>query len=139
MIALDTHVVVWLHAGETQLFPKVALARLDAEPSVLCPLVALELEYLYEIERIAFPADTILADLAADIGLEVCFRPFAPTLRESLKQKWTRDPFDRMIAAHAIANNLDLLTKDGSILNNCKQAFWESPRNVQSSSRVKRS
>jgi PIN domain nuclease of toxin-antitoxin system len=125
VIALDTHAVIWLHAGETSLFPKTARQRLDDEASVLCPLAVLELEYLYEIERITFPADTILADLAADIGLELCGRPFATTLRESLKQNWTRDPFDRIIAAHAVANNLDLLTKDRFILDHCERAFWE--------------
>lgn len=29
MIALDTHVVVWLHAGETDLLPNTARIRLD--------------------------------------------------------------------------------------------------------------
>lgn len=125
MIALDTHVVVWLHAGEVSLIPAIAQQRLDSERAVLCPLVALELEYLFEIERIAFSADTIAADLAADIGLKICNRPFEPTLREALKVKWTRDPFDRMIAAHALANGLDLLTKDDSILSHCERAFWE--------------
>lgn len=125
MIALDTHVVVWLHAGETSLLPKLARQRLNEEDALICPLVALELEYLYEIDRITFPADTILADLEAEIGLKVCSRPFAPTLRESLKQKWTRDPFDRMISAHAVANAFDLLTKDEAIRDNCERAFWE--------------
>jgi PIN domain nuclease of toxin-antitoxin system len=124
VIALDTHVVVWLHAGELSLFPEIALKRIDEEPSIICPLAALELEYLYEIERIRYPADTILADLATDIGLEICPRPFAPTLRASLKQKWTRDPFDRIIAAHAEAHQLDLLTKDRTVLENCSRAFW---------------
>lgn len=125
MIALDTHVVVWLHAGETSLFPKLARQRLNEEDALICPLVALELEYLYEIDRIAFPADTILADLATDIGLRVCDRSFAPTLRESLKQKWTRDPFDRIISAHATVQNLDLLTKDKILHDHCERAFWK--------------
>lgn len=124
MIALDTHVVVWLHAGETGLFPEAARLRLDSEPAIVCPLVVLELEYLYEIERITYPADTIMADLSAEIGLGICGQSFAPTLRESLKVKWTRDPFDRMIAAHAIAQDYDLLTKDGHILTHCEKAFW---------------
>ncbi|MCC5835133.1 MAG: PIN domain-containing protein [Opitutales bacterium] len=124
MIALDTHVVVWLHAGEVSLLPEMVRGRLDGEDAVVCPLVVLELEYLYEIDRITIPADTILADLAADIGLEVCSRPFVSTLRESLKQKWTRDPFDRIISAHAVANSMDLFSKDESILKNCERAFW---------------
>ena len=125
MIALDTHTVVWLHAGEISLFPEIALKRLDEEPSVVCPLVALELEYLYEIKRLISSAETIFADLAADIGLELCSRPFVMTLRESLKQKWTHDPFDRLVAAHAVANQLDLLTKDRAIPDHCPKAFWK--------------
>jgi len=124
MIALDTHVVVWLHAGETNLLPETARFRLDNEPGIICPLVALELEYLYEIERITYSADTIIADLEADIGLTICSKPFASTLREALKLKWTRDPFDRMIAAHAFAHDFDLLTKDEAILKHCPKAFW---------------
>ena len=125
MITLDTHVVVWLHAGETDLFPHSARRRLDNEPAVVCPLVALELEYLHEIDRITYPADTILADLSEEIGLAICHQPFAPTLRESLKLKWTRDPFDRLIAAHAIAQGYELLTKDAHLLTNCEKAFWQ--------------
>ena len=125
MIALDTHVAVWLHAGEISLLPRIVRKRIDTEPSVVCPLVALELEYLFEIERIGFSADTILADLATDIGLEICSLPFLPTLREALKVTWTRDPFDRIISAHAVANALDLATKDRLIRDNCARAVWE--------------
>jgi len=125
MIALDTHVVVWLHAGETDLLPELGCRRLNNEPGVVCPLVALELEYLYEIERITYPADTILADLREEIGLAICQQPFASTLRASLKVKWTRDPFDRIIAAHAIAHGYDLLTKDAHLLAHCEKAFWQ--------------
>ncbi|HKK17767.1 MAG TPA: PIN domain-containing protein [Opitutales bacterium] len=125
MIALDTHVVVWLHAGETKLLPETARIRLEREPGIICPLVTLELEYLYEIERIAYPADTIVGDLEADLGLEMCSKPFAPTLREALKVKWTRDPFDRMITAHALAHDHDLLTKDKEIREHCQKAFWD--------------
>lgn len=124
MIALDTHVVVWLHAGETDLLPEFGCFRLENEPGVICPLVLLELEYLYEIERIVYSADTIIADLEADIGLKICSAPIASTLREALKLKWTRDPFDRMIAAHALAHDFDLLTKDEMILKRCPKAFW---------------
>lgn len=125
MIALDTHVVVWLHAGELALLPARVRQRIDAEESVVCPIVSLELEFLYEIDRIALTADTILADLTAEIGLLTCSRPFATTIRESLKMKWTRDPFDRLISAHSIAHDLDLATRDRAMRAHCPKAFWD--------------
>lgn len=125
MIALDTHVAVWLHAGETQFFSEGVLSRIDSESLVICPMVALELEYLYEIGRITVPSDTIVSDLSASLGLEVCNRPFLLTVRQALQVKWTRDPFDRTIVAHALAHSFDLLTKDEMLLNKCALAFWE--------------
>jgi PIN domain nuclease of toxin-antitoxin system len=38
---------------------------------------------------------------------------------------WTRDPFDRLIAAHAIAVGAPLLTADRSILENLPLATWD--------------
>ncbi|WP_199317478.1 hypothetical protein [Planktothricoides raciborskii] len=43
----------------------------------------------------------------------------------SLDLDWTRDPFDRLIVAHAAVNNNILLTKDRIILANYAQAQWE--------------
>jgi PIN domain nuclease of toxin-antitoxin system len=37
---------------------------------------------------------------------------------------WTRDPFDRLIAAHAIASNARLDTKDRLIRQHCPNALW---------------
>ncbi|MFA7343259.1 MAG: PIN domain-containing protein [Terrimicrobiaceae bacterium] len=124
LIALDTHVVAWLHAGETERFPAGVYRRLDAGELVVCPVVLLELEYLHEIGRLSVNADRIFADLAVEIGLGLCPYPFAGVIRESLKQAWTRDPFDRLIAAHALAAGHDLATKDENILAHCPSAFW---------------
>ena len=124
LIALDTHVVVWLHAGETERFPSGLSQRLDVEALVICPVVLLELEYLHEIGRISVNADRIFADLASEIGLTVCPHPFSKVIREALKQSWTRDPFDRMIVAHALSAGHGLVTKDETIRAHCASAFW---------------
>jgi len=42
LIALDTHVVVWLHAGETGRLPEGVRRRLDTEQALVCPIVLLE-------------------------------------------------------------------------------------------------
>jgi len=125
LIALDTHLVVWLHAGETDRLPTGLRQRLDTEDLVICPIILLELEYLRENDRISVNADRIFADLAAEIGLSLCPHPFAGVIRESLKQTWTRDPFDRIIVAHALAAGHALATKDVHIREHCSSAFWD--------------
>jgi PIN domain nuclease of toxin-antitoxin system len=37
---------------------------------------------------------------------------------------WTRDPFDRMIAAQAVVADAPLLTADETILDNLPLATW---------------
>jgi PIN domain nuclease of toxin-antitoxin system len=37
---------------------------------------------------------------------------------------WTRDPFDRLIAAHAIVANAPLITADAAIRENLPLATW---------------
>lgn len=38
---------------------------------------------------------------------------------------WTRDPFDRLICAHALCDDAPLLTADRRILEQCAVAEWE--------------
>lgn len=124
MIALDTHVVVWLHAGETDRLPPQARQELESGHAVVCPMVKLELEYLFDSGRIRFGGERILSDLAADIGLVMCGHPFPAIVQEALRMTWTRDPFDRLIAGHAVAAGHQLATKDETILSHCPVAMW---------------
>lgn len=45
--------------------------------------------------------------------------------KAALDLAWTRDPFDRLIAAHAIVAGAPLLTADEQILENLSLATWE--------------
>jgi PIN domain nuclease of toxin-antitoxin system len=38
---------------------------------------------------------------------------------------WTRDPFDRLISAHAIVANAPLITADETIRANLSLAIWD--------------
>lgn len=125
VIALDTHVAVWLHAGELERFPPSLQRRLDAVDLVICPIVLLEMEYLREIGRLNFTSKKILGDLVADLGLRVCDHPFSAIVSEAVKQTWTRDPFDRIIVAHALAAGHRLATRDETIRTHCRAAVWE--------------
>ena len=45
-------------------------------------------------------------------------------VEQALLQKWIRDPFDRLIVAHAAANDAPLITRDEKIRRHYKRAVW---------------
>jgi PIN domain nuclease of toxin-antitoxin system len=45
-------------------------------------------------------------------------------VQEATTLSWTRDPFDRLIAAHSIVANSPLITADETILENLPLATW---------------
>ncbi|MEZ4593520.1 MAG: PIN domain-containing protein [Chloroflexota bacterium] len=124
MIYLDTHVVVWLYAGQLERFSDEVQTLLNEHDLRICPIVQLELQYLHEIERIKVDAQTILTDLGARIGLQVCDKTFQAVVAEAGNVSWTRDPFDRLIVANASLNNDILISKDQNILNNYLHTKW---------------
>lgn len=126
MIYLDTHVVAWLYAGRTDLLPDLARSLIEANDLRISPMVGLELQYLYEINRFAAPADLVLESLAGEIQLEVCDLPFARVAAEAWSQDWTRDPFDRIVVSHARLSEAALVTKDEAMLRAYDGAVWET-------------
>lgn len=121
---LDTHAVVFLHAGRLFEFSELGRQLLESEPLAVSPLCVLELQYLYEIQRIRYSAHSIIQDLISDIGLQQSGERAMEAAHIALGYTWTRDPFDRMIAAYAQAAGERLLTKDATIRNHCSFAVW---------------
>lgn len=124
MIYLDTHVVVWLYAGLTEKFSETGRQLINEHEARVSPMVRLELQYLYEIQRVTVESHTIITDLAHRIGLRVCDRPFEAVVIQALTYIWTRDPFDRLIVAQAALNEDILLSKDQNVLDSYTQARW---------------
>jgi PIN domain nuclease of toxin-antitoxin system len=124
MIYLDTHVVAALDRKELDIFSRSARSAIDREDDLrISPLVLLELEYLHEIKRIKGPALSIATDLQAAIGLRVCDTPFALVVHKALEERWTRDPFDRIIVAQARLHSAPLITLDRSIQDHYTHAL----------------
>lgn len=124
MIYLDTHVVVWLYSGLTDKLSDLAKTLINNNEVYISPVVRLELQYLYEINRIKDDPDLIISDLSSQIGLKICNKNFNNIISVSLTINWTRDPFDRIITANALIDNDILLSKDQKILNNYLYAKW---------------
>ena len=124
LIYLDTHVAIWLYAGKLELIPEASRERLDQNDLLISPMVELELQYLYEIDRVSEPANKVVETLAKEIGLEICDLPFSSVIAESLSLDWTRDPFDRIIVGQARLRNATLLTKDRALHAQYPGATW---------------
>lgn len=97
---------------------------MNAHELRISPIVRLELQYLYEIGWVADDATIVVTDLANRIGLNVCDRDLQAIVSRALTVSWTRDPFDRLIVAHASLNDNMLLSKDQNVLGNYAHARW---------------
>lgn len=125
---LDTHVVVWLYAGDLQRIPVPVRAKLETHALLVSPAVILELQYLFEIRRVSEPADAVISDLDGRIGLSVSDVPFRQVVSIATKLTWTRDPFDRLIVAQAKVQGAPLVTADGLIRRHYDAALWGRAR-----------
>lgn len=128
VIYLDTHVVAWLYAGRSDLLSSLARSLVDGNDLLISPMVALELQYLYEIGKTADPAEAVINTLNAAIGLRFCDLAFADVSRAAWIETWTRDPFDRIIVAQAKLRGEPLVTKDRTIRRRYARALWDRPR-----------
>jgi len=125
ILHLDTQVVVRLYAGDRDHFPSRAVAALDHGRLVYSPVVELEVQYLYEIGRITAGPEVIFPYLADRTGLAPDDTPYLVVVREARRLTWTRDPFDRLITAAALASGRPLLTRDRAIRDHYADAVWD--------------
>lgn len=114
----------WLYEGADHRVPQRARDLLAAEQAFVSPMVELELTYLYEVGRVTEPATAPLSALRRTIGLQIADLSLAALVQAATGITWTRDPFDRMIAAQAVAANVPLVTADRTIRHNLPLAIW---------------
>jgi len=125
MIAyLDTHIAARLAHGNARIGRDAARLVKSAD-LLISPMVLVELEYLYEINRLTVSGNDILRKLENEIGLRMCDLPFAEVAKAALDEKWTRDAFDRMIVAQAKVNGLaPLISSDETIAEHYPRTVW---------------
>ena len=120
---LDTHVAVWLFA-EDKVRLKPVWKHLSSHPLRVAPMVVLELQFLHEIGRLKVQADEIMARLTSRFGVGMASAPSEEVMPFALSLSWTRDLFDRLIVAQALAERALLLTKDRTLQKNYPGAGW---------------
>jgi PIN domain nuclease of toxin-antitoxin system len=125
MIAyLDTHAAIRIAHGRGRV-GRDAAKLIQRATLLISPMVLIELEYLYEIGRVTLPGKDILRKLENELGLRLCDLPFTEVARSALDEKWTRDPFDRIIVAQARLNGLaPLISSDEQIAGHYPRTVW---------------
>ena len=112
VILLDTNALIWLQAGAARARPLEPFAgRVHVSPAVL-----LELGFLAETGRLKLRRGVSLASIAEDDRWIVDDPPALAWFALAAELKWTRDPFDRLIAAHARLRRWRLATADAHVL-----------------------
>jgi PIN domain nuclease of toxin-antitoxin system len=105
--------------------PARARTLIEERAPVLSPVAALELTYLHEVGRARDSVPIMLAALRREIGIEITDGSIVELGEAAADLSWTRDPFDRLISAHAIVANAPLITADETIRANLPLAAWD--------------
>ena len=112
MILLDTNALIWLAQGHRR---ASNLAR-SPNPLYASPASLLELQLLIEAGRVRLRSTT-LESFVDDPRWAVDDPPAADWFHETWTLSWTRDPFDRLLVAHARLRGWKLATADSHLLS----------------------
>ncbi|MDP9121497.1 MAG: hypothetical protein M3O15_09045 [Acidobacteriota bacterium] len=113
-LLLDTHFLLWITMGSKRLadFPWIH----GRAPWRISPVSLLEIQFLAEAGRIEGSGRAFENAVSQDRRFLIDEVPLAALIRHSFDLSWTRDPFDRLLAAHSTARRLPLCTVDGTLL-----------------------
>lgn len=116
MTLLDTNAVLWLLSGHRRARP---LSR-RRDVLAVSPASVLELQLLTEIGKLSLSGS--VADLVSDSRLRLDPVDSLEWFEAARAFSWTRDPFDRLIVAHARLRGHHLATGDTVILSQLDEA-----------------
>lgn len=112
-LLLDTHVVLWGITADSSLSDEF-LDRLRHDPDIfLSPVTLWEIIIKQAAGKLGGPPD--LAERVRDMGFRELPVTHAHAIAAGRLPVHHRDPFDRMLIAQAIVENLTLVTRDAGI------------------------
>jgi PIN domain nuclease of toxin-antitoxin system len=112
IVMIDTHVAVALYKRRASGLSRQAQRLLDGSVVRYSPVVTLELELLSEIGRAQVVAATVCQFLNNELEISESPERLSDIVRHALPLSFTRDPFDRLIVAHADLLRAPLITLD---------------------------
>ena len=123
MIMLDTHVAIFLYEGKVGGISARTKRDMEGTQLSLSPAVLLEIEILHEIGRVKPTSNQIVRSLREQLNVSVADDSFASIVDHAWNLAFTRDPFDRLIVAHAMLLKVPLVTYDSHIHANYRHAL----------------
>ncbi len=124
IVFIDTNVIVRLYNGDLDLISVKAKKTIDNNEIYISPMVMLELEYLYEINKVTENSRNVVDYLIEKINIKIDECDFNDIIKYALSENWTRGPFDRIIVAHAKMRNGYLVSADREIKQRYKKTIW---------------
>ena len=118
-VLLDTHYVLWaaIHSARMEPWARKLIADLDNEILVSAASVyeiSLKVRYGKLPEAVAFESDLVI-NIENRLGYAILSLEPETMMRAARFEDAHADPFDRMIAAQAIQNNLPVLSTDARL------------------------
>ncbi len=111
VILLDTNALIWIDSGHRRARSLLARGdRLGVSPATL-----LELRFLHEANKIRLK-DGAVRWVLEDERWALDEPPATSWFLRAAEVSWTRDPFDRLLAAHALLRRWRLATSDAIVL-----------------------
>lgn len=109
-LLLDTHFLLWiaLEVPRIDAFPWLERYR----PWGVSPVSFLEVQFLSEVGRLDAKTSEFAAAIGQDARFVVDEVPLVSLIDRAIPLSWTRDPFDRLLAAHSEARRAPLCTLD---------------------------
>ncbi|MCI0545683.1 MAG: PIN domain-containing protein [Candidatus Rokubacteria bacterium] len=109
-LLLDTHFFIWIVLGSKRLreFPWIG----RCQPWGVSPVSLLEIQFLAESGRLTVENPEFTDVVMDDPRFTVDDPPLVSLVRHALRLGWTRDPFDRLLAAHSLSRRVPLCSAD---------------------------
>jgi PIN domain nuclease of toxin-antitoxin system len=112
VILLDTNAVIWLDRKHR----RAKCLSAATGPLFVSPATLVEVQLLNELGRIHFKPGSSIRSIIDDGRWTVDDPPSIDWFSRATEESWTRDPFDRLIVAHARLRGWRLATGDQTML-----------------------
>lgn len=112
MILLDTHAVLWLLGGHRRVEGLIA----SGQALLVSPVNLLEIRFLIEAGKVRIAERDWQERMTRDRRFRIDNCRIGEIVEGASELGFTRDPFDRLIAGHAIARGYRLATADDLLL-----------------------